>query len=160
MEYKDLEQIKDVADVHADFAPFKPLSHRERLLRWAQILEKREGTHLRSLMGTEFVSRDERVKMRMDGSPLTVAFEDPVLRSEGLKSDKLGDCIEFFGLSDNDAHNLVCYCRHGRTMLAEAVARDVRMVATYKAVTDFLKTKTVMAAGSALAAAGVAFVMF
>ncbi len=153
MKYKNLEQIRDVAGVHVDFAPAKPMSHRERLTRWAELLERQGTRQLRSLMGTEFVSREERAKMRIDNSPLTVAFEDPVLRAEGLKSDRLGDCVEFFALSDHDAHNLVCYCRHGRTMMAHAVARDVRMVATYKAIADFITTKTVIAGASALAAA-------
>lgn len=160
MEYKNLEQIRKVAEVRVDLAPLSTMSHRERLLRWAEVLEGQSGRQLRSLMGTEFVSRDERVKMRIDNSPLTVAFDDPILRAEGLKSDRLGDAIQFFDLSEHDAHNLVCYCRHGRTMLAEAVARDVRMVATYKAIASFLTTRTVVAGASALSAVAAVFMVF
>lgn len=160
MEYKNLEQIRDVAGVHLDFAPSKPMSHRERLSRWAELLERQGTRQLRSLMGTEFVSREERAKMRIDNSPLTVAFEDAILRAEGLRSDRLGDAVDFFALSDHDAHNLVCYCRHGRTMMAQAVARDVRMVATYKAVAEFITTKTVIAGASAMAAVAVAIAAF
>lgn len=160
MEYKNLEQIRDLAEVRADLAPLKSMTHRERLQRWAEVLQRHEGRQLRSLMGTEFVSRDERAKMRIDNSPLTVAFEDPILRAEGLKSDKFGDAVEFFGIGENDAHNLVCYCRHGRTMMAEAVARDVRTLATYKAVADFVTTRTVVAGASALAAVAMAATFF
>lgn len=160
MEYKNLEQIRDLAEVRADLAPLKSMTHRERLQRWAEVLQRHEGRQLRSLMGTEFVSRDERAKMRIDNSPLTVAFEDPILRAEGLKSDKFGDAVEFFGIGENDTHNLVCYCRHGRTMMAEAVARDVRTLATYKAVADFVTTRTVVAGASALAAVAMAATFF
>jgi hypothetical protein len=160
MEYKSLDQIRDLAEVRADLTPQPTLSHRQRLQRWAEVLQRHEGRQLRSLMGTEFVSRDERVRMRVDNSPLTVAFEDPILRADGLKGDRFGDAIEFFGVAENDVHNLVCYCRHGRTMMAEAVARDVRTLATYKAIADFVTTRTVVAGASALAAVAMAATFF
>lgn len=156
MEYKSLDHIRDVAEVHADLTPHQTMTHRERLLRWADVLQRHEGRQLRSLMGTEFVGRDERAKMRIDNSPLTVAFEDPILRADGLKGDRFGDAVEFFGIGENDAHNLVCYCRHGRTMMAESVARDVRTLATYKAIADFVTTRTVVAGASVLAAMAMA----
>ncbi len=160
MEYKDLDQIRALADVRSEPVAPPPMSHRERLMRWAEVLERQPGRQLRSLMGTEFVSRGERIKMRMDNSPLTVAYDDPILRAEGLTSDRLGDAITFFGLSDHDAHNLVCYCRHGRTMLAESVARDVRMVATYKAVAAFLTTRVAFAGASVLGGLAAALMVF
>lgn len=160
MEYKNLDEIRDLAEVRHDLAPLKVMSHRERLQRWAEVLQRHEGRQLRSLMGTEFVNREERAKMRIDNSPLTVAFDDPVLRSEGLKSDRFGDAITFFGITESDAHNLVCYCRHGRTMMAEAVARDVRTLATYKAIADFVTTKTVIAGATTMAALAVAVTLF
>lgn len=156
MEYKNLDDIRDVAEVRPVFRDAKPMTQRERLLRWAERLERQKGRQLRSLMGTEFVTREERSVMRSDNSPLTVAFEDPALREEGLKSDRLGDAVDFFGLSDHDVHNLVCYCRHGRTMLAEAVARDVRIIAGYKAIAQYLTPKTVVAGMSALATVALA----
>lgn len=160
MKYRNLDQIRDVAEVHADPAPIRPMSHRERLLRWAEVLERLEGRQLRTLMGTEFVSREERAKMRFDNSPLTVAFDDPILRAEGLRGDRLGEATEFFDLSDNDGHNLVCYCRHGRSVSAETVAREVRVVATYKAIAEFVTTRTVIGGASVLAAAAVVFAAF
>ena len=95
MEHKTLEQIRQVADVRVS----QPLSRRERLERWAEALERLNGARVRSLVRTEYVPREERDLMRVDNSPLSVAFEDPVLRAEGLKSDKLGDSTTFFGLS-------------------------------------------------------------
>jgi hypothetical protein len=64
--------------------------------------------------------------MREDGSPLTVAFEDPVLRSVGLMSDRFGDVARFFGLSHWQLHDVVCNCHFGETVAAEAVAARVR----------------------------------
>ena len=80
MEHKTLEQIRQVADVRTH----KPLSRRERLERWAEALERLNGARVRSLVRTEYVPREERDLMRIDNSPLSVAFEDPVLRAEGL----------------------------------------------------------------------------
>src|SRR5690606_335509 len=57
---------------------------------------------------------------------LTIAFSDPVLREEGLKSDRLGDTMEFFGLNDNDAHRLLCDCRYYGAMTGERVAERLR----------------------------------
>ena len=63
--------------------------------------------------------------MRSSGSPLWVAFEDPVLRAEGLTSDTYGEAKRFFELTDRQLHNIVCYCHHGVTMTAETTARHV-----------------------------------
>ena len=57
---------------------------------------------------------------------MTVAFEDPVLRSAGLTSDRFGEVARFFGLSDGQLHEVVCYCHFGETVAAEAVAARVR----------------------------------
>lgn len=160
MEHKNLDQIRTIAEVSSEFVGLKGMSHRERLARWAEILERQHGRQLRALMGTEFVSREERARMRMDNSPLTVAFEDPILRAEGLQSDRFGDAVAFFGLTEHDAHNLVCYCRHGRTMECDAVARDVRMLATYKAIGEYVTTRTAVVAGSVMAAAATIFMVF
>jgi hypothetical protein len=125
MEHKTLEQIREVADVRRG----QPLSRRERLERWAEALERLNGARIRSLVRTEYVPREERDLMRIDNSPLSIAFEDPVLRAEGLKSDKLGDCTTFFGLSESEMHYIVCYCHYGETMSSEEVARRIRATA-------------------------------
>jgi hypothetical protein len=68
----------------------------------------------------------ERSALRQGNSPLTVAFEDPVLRSAGLASDRFGEVARFFGLSHGQLHEVVCYCHFGETVAAEAVAACVR----------------------------------
>ncbi|MBW7849749.1 MAG: hypothetical protein H3C38_04545 [Rhodospirillales bacterium] len=153
MKLKDLDDVRGVAEVHTDLGRLPQLSRRERLERWADVLDGQRERTLRSLLGTEFVPPRERKEMRVDDSPFTVAFEDPILRAEGLRSDKLGDAVAFFGLSDHDAHRLVCDCYRGRTMTARSVAADVRTIAWYSAVDDLLTPRTVVAGVSAVAAA-------
>ena len=127
MEYKTFDQLRRVADVHA--AERRSMSRRERLERWAELLEREPTRRLRSLGEIEFKTREERQVMRSDNSPLTVAFHDPILRAEGLASDRLGDAISFFELSDGQAHRLLCSCMNGWSMLAGTTARRIHRIA-------------------------------
>ena len=68
----------------------------------------------------------EQLALREENSPLTVAFEDPVLRSAGLTSDRFGEVARFFGLSHWQLHDVACNCHFGETVAAEAVAVRVR----------------------------------
>ena len=76
MKYPSLEQIALDADIH----PGIGMSRHERLERWAELLERHPRRRLSTIEGTEFGSRSEREAKRSDDSPLTVAFDDPVLR--------------------------------------------------------------------------------
>lgn len=127
MEHKPVETLRGVAEVHEFKQGF--LSRRERLERWAEILERQPKRRLRSLGEIEFTPEEKRPELRSDESPITVAFEDPVLRADGLKSDKLGDAMEFFDLSDRAAHRLLCSCMNGWSMEAGTTARKVRRLA-------------------------------
>jgi hypothetical protein len=125
MEHKPIADLSRVADVHP--VPLRPvMSRRERLERWAEVLEREPMRLLKSLEEIEWRSSAERLDIRADGSPLTVAFEDPVLRAEGLASDRLGDASAFFGLSHPDQHFVLCSCVHGRSMTADQAASRVR----------------------------------
>jgi hypothetical protein len=106
------------------------LTRVERLARWADVLEADPKRRLNTLGEIEFKSPSEQKIMRSDNSPLTVAFQDPVLRRAGLDSDRLGDAVEFFGLSDRQAHNLLCSCTNGMSMTASMTARRVRRMST------------------------------
>jgi hypothetical protein len=105
------------------------LSKNELLERWALALERRQGARLRTLRETEYKPAKERSALQQDNSPLTVAFEDPVLRSAGLTSDRFGEVARFFGLSDCQLHSVVCGCHFGETVAAETVASRVRHLA-------------------------------
>jgi len=127
MEYREFDKLRDVADVRVAARP--ALTRRERLERWATLLEQDPARRLRSLGEIETKTAAERVQMRSPDSPLTVAFEDTVLRADGLASDRLGDAIDYFEMSEDDAHRLLCSCMNGWTMSAGKVARGVRNVA-------------------------------
>jgi hypothetical protein len=114
------------------------LSRSQRLERWAMALERLGNTRLRTLHETEHHHYDERLKLREDGSPLTVAFEEPVLRSAGLKDDTFGEAARFFNLSDWELHNVLCYCHFGETVSASEVASRVRRM--QQQVDGFAKT--------------------
>jgi hypothetical protein len=105
------------ADLEGFAAVIRPqeLSKTELLERWALALEKRKGARLCTLRETEHKPVKERSALHQENSPLTVAFEDPVLRSAGLRSDRLGEVARFFGLSHWQLHELVCNCHFGDT---------------------------------------------
>ena len=156
MKYQSLEQIALEADVHSGTG----MSRRERLKRWAEVLEQRPERQLCAIEGTEFGTRPEREAKRADNSPLTVAFEDPILRVEGLRGDRVGDAVEFFDLSHDEVHRLVCYCHHGLTVSPGTVAARVRMMARQDEPVT-LSSRTIAIGGlSAAAALGLMFLAF
>lgn len=152
MEYKSLDQIERDADVRSSVGQARKMSRRERLERWAGALEQQKGRYLRSIDGTEFGTRSERHSKRADDSPLTVAFADAVLRAEGLRGDRVGDAVDFFGLSEHDVHRLVCYCHYGRAISAAVAADHVRAIARHADGLILPRAKTIVAGASALAA--------
>jgi len=124
MERKTVDELKGVAEIHG-----AQMSKQQRLLRWADLLDRQANRMLNSLMEVEYASPQARAEMQVDNSALSIAFEDPVLRAEGLKSDKFGDAANFFELSEDEAHWVVCYCHHGRQVDARTVAGAVRDLA-------------------------------
>lgn len=126
MEHRTLEHLERVAGVQADYARTPAMSRDERLKRWAELLEMRPDRRLRTLPGTEYQPWETRDTMQSAASPIAVAFDDPVLRAEGLKNDTYGEAKRFFDISDRQLHEIVCYCQYGGTMTAEAAARGVR----------------------------------
>jgi hypothetical protein len=128
MKHTPVAEISRVADVHA--VPLRPaMTRAERLERWADALEREPDRILTSIEEIEWRPDAERGAMRADDSALTVAFEDPMLRADGLASDRLGDAMTFFRLTDADAHFALCSCVYGQTMQAGVAARRVRMLA-------------------------------
>ena len=125
MQHKTQEQLQRVAAVYPNEA--RPaMTRSERLERWAELLDREPGRRLSTLSGTEYQLDDARDTMRSVGSPFSVAFDDPVLRAEGLTGDSYGDAKRFFELTDRQLHNIVCYCHHGVTISAQTAASQVR----------------------------------
>ena len=123
MRHQTLDQLHAVAEVNTA----QPvMSRTQRLARWAQLLERDPSRMLTALAGTEYRAPAERDVMRGDGSPISVAAADPILRDEGLKGDSYGEAKRFFELTDNELHEIVCYCHVGAVMQASRAALSVR----------------------------------
>lgn len=157
MEYQSIKQIETLATLHP-VKDGKAPSRCERLARWADALE-RHGGDLCSLRRTEYASVRHRALMREDGSALTVAFEDPVLRGWGLGDDTYGRAISFFELSHADMHRILCYCHSGNTVSAHQVAERVRQVAESGAALRRGLAQFFMIASAITAAAALAVLM-
>lgn len=125
MKHQTVDQLHAVADVHAE-ATYLVATRGERLERWAQLLEQNPNRCLGALTGTEYQSVEMRERMRSAGSPITVAFEDPIFRALGLKEDTYGEAKRFFELTDWQLHDIVCHCHVGATMPARWAASRVR----------------------------------
>jgi hypothetical protein len=143
MEHRTSAEFKGYATV---IRP-QELSKKELLERWALALEKRKDSRLCTLRETERQPLKEQVALREENSPLTVAFEDPVLRSAGLASDQFGEVARFFELSPWQLHDVVCSCHFGETVAAEVVAARVRhLSARTRSFTAFACTYALAAA--------------
>jgi hypothetical protein len=157
MEHKNRDQIRDVADILPSCLQARPLSKRERLELWVEALEREGGRRLRTLFEIEYVPAAKRAGLRADDSPLSVAFSEPRLRAEGLAGDTIGDAAAFFGISERELHNIVCFCHSGETMSAETAAARVRAAAIREAEHKPLRASRVFVGGltTALTAIGV-----
>jgi hypothetical protein len=158
MQHRSVERIAGEADV----LTVASLSQRDRLERWAEVLE-RQPAHLRAIPDVEHGGRREREARRVDQSPLTVAYQDPMLRAAGLRGDTIGDAAAFFGLSHAQLHHLVCCCHHGLTMDPQATAAQVRaLTQRAEACTASIISLAVVGASFALltAAAALADALF
>jgi len=129
MEHKSLDKLRDVADVLPNWMNNRPLSKSERLKCWAQALDREGGRQLNTLFQVEYAPAEKRTVMRADDSLLTVAYDDPRLRAEGLAGDTIGDAMRFFGVSERQLHDIVCFCHHGPTISACTAAAQIRAAA-------------------------------
>lgn len=126
MKHQSLNELRNVADITTELQP-PVMDRRQRLERWAELLGRDPDHSLAALHGTEYRSSIDRDAMRCEGSPLTVAFNDPVLRGQGLSNDTYGEAKRFFDVSDEQLHEIVCYCHVGDMMMASRAACCVRL---------------------------------
>ena len=129
MKHQTIEQLQIVAEIDQAY-PRQAMSRSERLERWAELLERNPDRRLSTLHQTEYQPVRARGAMRGDGSPISVAFEDPVLRAAGLENDNYGEAKRFFELTDRQLHEIICYCHFGATVTAATAARHIRAVRT------------------------------
>jgi len=136
MEYQRLDQIRARAAVAEARAP---MTRHQRLRRWADVLKRNGGHPLEALRWVEFYAEPERRRLRRDGSPIALAFADPVLRADGLAGDTLGDAQVYFGLSDDEAHQLLCDCHYQGTLTGRSAARRVRALSRSGLIGAFMR---------------------
>jgi hypothetical protein len=130
MEYKPLEEIRNTATVVS--VPPSPQQRRERrrarLERLAAVLERHDGA-INLFSRLEYLSASERSLLRVDNSPLAIAYRDPVLRAQGLAGDRMGEAVEFFDLSAREVHHLLCDCHVAGPITSRMTAARVRAIA-------------------------------
>jgi hypothetical protein len=124
MQHKTVEELQKIAAIHPDQSC--AMTETERLERWAQLLEQDAELCLSTLEGTEYQAAEVRNTMRSHHSPISVAYQDPVLRAQGLTGDSYGDAKRFFELTDLQLHDIVCHFHHGATMTAKVAAQRIR----------------------------------
>jgi hypothetical protein len=129
MEHKSLDKVRDVADILPNWLSPRPMSKSERLTCWADALERQGARQLNTLFQVEYAPAERRAISRADDSLLTVAFNDLRLRAEGLAGDTMGDAVAFFGMSERQMHDIVCFCHHGPTIAANTAAAQIRAAA-------------------------------
>ena len=127
MEHKPFVELQALAQVKSIEAA-TTMTPEQRLKRWIELLEGEPERKLRSLHEIEYLSRPERRQCRADNSPLTVAYEDPILLAAGLKSDRVGDCTDFFQLSDRQMHHAFCSCHVGLSLTGMQAAQRLRQI--------------------------------
>ncbi|UXN66290.1 hypothetical protein N8E89_24270 (plasmid) [Phyllobacterium sp. A18/5-2] len=123
MKHFAIDQLQTVAGIERETPP---LSRNRRIERWAELLESIPDQRLATLQQTENLPPEARERIRVDGSPISVAFADPVLRAAGLQGDSYGEAKRFFQLTDYQLHRALCYCHFGGTVSAATAAHYVR----------------------------------
>jgi hypothetical protein len=132
MEHKSLEQLKNraaVVELEERGAPSPRELRRMRLERLAEVLTKHNGP-VTLLTRIEYLPEQDRLPLRIDNSPLEIAYRDPLLRAQGLAGDRLGDGVAFFDLSAAEAHYLLCDCHYSGMVTGEMIATRARTIAT------------------------------
>jgi len=142
MKHHAIDELQIVAEVKQDF-PRRALTRSERLERWAELLERNPQRRLSTLHETEYQPARVRATMRGDGTPISVAFEDPILRTAGLENDSYGEAKRFFELSDEQLHKVICYCHFGATVSASTAARHIRAMLVEKQTGLFARLRQI-----------------
>ena len=125
MKHQTIEQLQILAEIDQAY-PRQTMSRGERLERWAELLERNPDRRLSTLPQTEYQPANARAIMRGHDTPISIAFEDPVLRAAGLENDNYGEAKRFFELTDRQLHEIICYCHFGATVNAATAARHIR----------------------------------
>lgn len=127
MQHRTFESLAASARIRpaSEFA----MSRRQRLERWARILQREPGRLVIMLNEIEHITGTSWSAARADRSAIALAFADPLFRREGLAGDTLGDAETFFGLSRRQAHHLLCACHLGPVASAGQISERISALA-------------------------------
>jgi len=129
MKFQTIEQARKLAAVLPG-ETVAAMSCSEKLLRWAECLDRHATGRLRLLHGTEYVRGLRRAGLREDNSPLAIAYRDPLLRALGLAGDTYEDARRCFGISHAALHEVVCSCHYaGGSAPPGTIATRIRHLA-------------------------------
>lgn len=138
MRHNTIEELKSLAHVTKIDRPTRWEVRRDRLLRWATLVESAEHP-VRIFHQIEFMPSRDCYALRSSQSPLSVAFADPFLRSQGLVGDDYRSTVEFFGLSSQEAHEILCDCHYaGHKPSPQIIASRIRAVASKQTLAERL----------------------
>jgi hypothetical protein len=119
--------------------PLRPMERRRRRLeRLADLLESYAGP-IRLFNQIEAASKRRRGAMRRDLSPFSVAYDDPMFRTEGMEGDTFGEGMSFFCLTGSEAHELVCDCHYFGPVSGASIAERARFMAAHPGLSMRLK---------------------
>jgi len=125
--FDELKPVASVTPIPTGF--YRRELRRRRLERLALLLEEHQDL-IRLFSQIEYMAYSKLCSLRSDNSPLSIAFADPILRSQGLKSDEFGDAVKFFDITRREAHHLLCDCHYdGAWPSSEAIAARARWLA-------------------------------
>jgi hypothetical protein len=116
------------------------VERRRRLQRLARLLEACQKP-VRPFQGIEGEQKKDRLSLRQAGSPLAIAYEDPLMRWDGLRDDSLGEAIAFFHLSFREAHALFCECGYlhsAERNWTTVVAKRIRATAAKSTLSEYV----------------------
>jgi hypothetical protein len=122
------------------------LIRRRRLQRLADLIDAHKEP-LQLFLAMEWVPKKERPALRQDGSPLAIAYGDPLFRIEGLRGDSVGDAMAFFQLSLRQVHAMFCECGYSHSLeqdTAKLVAQRVRSFAKRRSVAELFSKLKIM----------------
>jgi len=111
MEHASVQELTPVATVSSSPPVGRADVRHERLTRWGALLDA-HNSNVSLLSRVEYMDEEEVRSLRSDCSPLTVAFADPIFRGQGLSGDTYRDAVEFFSLTRDEAHHLLCDCHY------------------------------------------------
>lgn len=137
MKYQPLSELQSVEYTRAE--PLKAGElRRRRLERLAALLESHTGP-VRLFAQIEAIPGRRRRSMRREMSPFSIAYLDPVFRTEGLEGDTIGEASVFFGLSSSETHELVCDCHYFGPVNGRTVAERARYMAAHPGLISRLR---------------------